>query len=168
MKKILNFSFLILFILLTCSACQKKNSNTRKSTKNDVQIYPVKVTDIHGHRGEIVISGTTKAPDNSQIVVQQTNDSNYNFFNQAHSSHVGNAKAVYVKNNEFKAIVFSSALSSLNNGSLKKGDVFSLKIMAIDNYPKKIGVVTNKKIGTAIKTANIKPYKFKLTKDMHF
>ncbi|MGQ5708754.1 hypothetical protein [Lactobacillus sp. PSON] len=165
MKKFTKLIFLPFILIILLSACSKPS--TKKKTTSKLQIYPVKVTNIHGHRGDIIISGTSKAPNNSQIVVKQTQDSGA-FMNHAYSSHIGNAKAAKVKNGQFKVLIPSAELSSISNGNLKAGDNYSLIIMAIDGTNKRIGVVTNKKLIKQIENSKIAPYKFKLTNKMTF
>lgn len=168
LKKFIKLLILTVSVLLLLVGCSQKSTTKRNQTNSkSVNIYPVKVTNIHGHRGDIIISGTSKAPENSQIVVKQTSDKG-SFMNHAYSSHIGKAKAAKVKNGKFKVLVPGAELSSISNGNLKAGDKFSLIIMAIHGSKKRIGVVTNKNMLKEIQDAKINPYKFKLTSKMTF
>lgn len=157
----------LMAMLLLVGCSQRSTSKTNKSTQSSTRVYPVKVTNIHGHRGDIIISGTSKAPENAQIVVKQPSDEG-KFMNHAYSSHIGKAKAAKIKNGKFKAMVPGAEMSSISNGNLKAGDNFSLTIMAISGNKKRIGVVTNKQMLKEIEESKIKPYKFKLTSRMTF
>lgn len=168
MKKISTIIIFITTSLFVFCGCQNQAAKKNTQEKNNISVYTVKLTDVHGHRGDIILSGTTKAPNNSQIVVEQMNDSDTYFMNQARSSHIGKAKAALVKNNKFKAMVPASAMSSIVSKDLKVGDTFSLKIMAVSGHSGRIGVVKNNQLGKTIKKAKIKPTKFKLTRKMIF
>lgn len=152
--------------MLLLVGCSQKTS-TKKTQNSSTRVYPVKVTNIHGHRGDIIISGTSKAPENAQIVVKQPSDKGA-FMNHGYSSHIGKAKAAKIKNGKFKVLVPGAELSSISNGNLKAGDKFSLTIMAISGSKKRIGVVTNRQMLKEIQAAKIKPYNFKLTSKMTF
>ena len=166
MKKFYKLLFLPLLVFLLAACSQQKNTKNSSSFSNPV--YLVEVTNVHGHRGDIIISGTSNAPNNSQIVVKQPSDGKGEFINHGYSSHIGKAKAARVKNHKFEVVVPSAELSSISNSNLKAGDYFSLDLMAIKGKNNRLGVVTDKKLIKEIKDAKVKPYKFKLTHKMVF
>ncbi|TSO25268.1 hypothetical protein [Lactobacillus sp. LL6] len=165
MTKFYKLLWLPILAVLLVGCSQQKNN---KKVSSSHHVYPVKVTQVHGHRGDIIINGTSTAPNDSQIVVKQPADGDGEFMNHGYSSHIGKAKAAKVKNNKFEVIVPSAELSSISNGNLKAGNNFSLDLMAIKGKNNRLGVVTDKKLLQEIKEAKIKPYKFKLTHKMVF
>lgn len=104
-------------------AARQKELDTEKLT-----LYPVSITSVKGTSEDLVLSGTTNAPDGAIIVVSYDTDQNL----AEEADDIGYAK---VKNNKFKAAVYDDLLDDANgNKALAKNPTISLQVFAVQGY----------------------------------
>ncbi len=104
-------------------AARQKELDTEKLT-----LYPVSITSVKGKSDDLILSGTTNAPDGAKILVSYDTDQNI-----AESEYdTGYAK---VKNNKFKAEVYDDLLDDADgNKALAKNPTISLQVFAVQGY----------------------------------
>lgn len=106
-------------------AARQKELDTEKLT-----LYPVSITSVKGKSDDLILSGTTNAPDGAKILVSYDTDDN--LAEEASEYDAGYAK---VKNNKFKAAVYDDYFDDDNgNKSLSKDPTVSLQIFAVQGY----------------------------------
>lgn len=110
-------------------AARQKELDTEKLT-----LYPVSITSVKRTSGEVyddlVLSGTTNAPDGAIILVSYDTDQNLAETESEYDT--GYAK---VKNNKFKAAVILDDLVDLvGNKALAKNPTISLQVFAVQGY----------------------------------
>lgn len=108
-------------------AVRQKELDTEKLT-----LYPVSITSVKAFSGisseDLVLSGTTNAPDGAIILVSYDTDQNL----AEKVDDIGYAK---VKNNKFKAAVADDLLDDLDgNKALAKNPTISLQVFAVQGY----------------------------------
>lgn len=108
-------------------AARQKELDTEKLT-----LYPVSITSVKAFSGisseDLVLSGTTNAPDGAIILVSYDTDQNL----AEKVDDIGYAK---VKNNKFKAAVADDLLDDLDgNKALAKNPTISLQVFAVQGY----------------------------------
>lgn len=104
-------------------AARQKELDTEKLT-----LYPVSITSVKGTSDDLVLSGTTNAPDGAIILVSY--DTDQNLADSAYDT--GYAK---VKNNKFKAEVYDDLLDDEDgNKALAKNPTISLQVFAVQGY----------------------------------
>ncbi|XJZ51441.1 hypothetical protein ACIA4L_08670 [Lactobacillus delbrueckii subsp. bulgaricus] len=111
--------------LASRKAARQKELDTEKLT-----LYPVSITSVEGKSDDLILSGTTNAPDGAKILVSYDTDDN--LAEKASEYDTGYAK---VKNNKFKAAVYDGYFDDDNgNKSLSKDPTVSLQIFAVQGY----------------------------------
>lgn len=104
-------------------AARQKELDTEKLT-----LYPVSITSVKGKSDDLILSGTTNAPDGAKILVSYDTDQNI----AEEADDIGYAK---VKNNKFKAAVYDDLLDDANgNKALAKNPTISLQVFAVQGY----------------------------------
>lgn len=104
-------------------AARQKELDTEKLT-----LYPVSITSVKGTSEDLVLSGTTNAPDGAIILVSYDTDENL----ADSEDDIGYAK---VKNNKFKAAVYDDFLDDGDgNKALAKNPTISLQVFAVQGY----------------------------------
>lgn len=110
-------------------AARQKELDTEKLTLYPVSITSVKATSEVSSE-DLVLSGTTNAPDGAIILVNY--DTDQNLAEEAGEYGTGYAK---VKNNKFKAAVDDDLLDDLDgNKALAKNPTISLQVFAVQGY----------------------------------
>ena len=106
-------------------AARQKELDTEKLT-----LYPVSITSVKGTSEDLVLSGTTNAPDGAIILVNYDTDQNL-----AEEAGEYGTSCAEVKNNKFKAAVYDDLLDDAHgNKALAKNPTISLQVFAVQGY----------------------------------
>ncbi len=107
-------------------AARQKELDTEKLT-----LYPVSITSVKGKSNDLILSGTTNAPDGAKILVSYDTDQNI----AEEAGEYDGAGYAKVKNNKFKVAVDDDLLDDLDgNKALAKNPTISLQVFAVQGY----------------------------------
>lgn len=168
MKLKLGERLLILSILLLLSGCSKRENLESlgskeiksKSAPTSIKIFPTKVNRVVYKDGEFIISGSSKAPNNSKIMIEVLNKNT----NQDNSFKISNKNDwATVNKGRFTVGIDTSDVSEKN--VCKVGDIFYIKVFAVMGIEDNDTTIT-KKMKNIVKGKEYRETKLNITNEV--